>query len=121
LLPLSVGVVFTVSIIRREERLFRFPTLMDRRGEASESVSEELRSVIVGGGGEPLDFFDKNPAWKRFDLGLISIEDSGGVRTGDESLESFELFEISEVRYVGKVGKTTLSSSVETSGGDSIF
>jgi len=47
-------------------------------------MSEEERSVIVGGGGEPSDFFERKPAWKRFTLGLRSIDGSGAVGSGDE-------------------------------------
>ena len=53
-------------------------------------MSEDERLVIVGGGGEPSDFFERYPAWKRFALGLMSIEGSGANGIGDEPGESLE-------------------------------
>jgi hypothetical protein len=53
-------------------------------------VSEEERLVIVGGGGEPSDLFERKPAWKRFTLGLISIDGSGAAGIGEDPIESLE-------------------------------
>lgn len=83
LLPLSGGVLISATCIMwSEERLERFAGSIVRSGDCS--VSEEERFVMVGGGGEPSDFLERNPAWKRFALGLISIEGSGAVGIGDE-------------------------------------
>ena len=115
LLSLSVGVLSTASMIC-EDRLATFSASMVRRGEGS--VSEELNSVILGGGGEPSDFFERKPAWNRFALGLSSIDGSGADGIGEEPRESLD---ISPARYDGKVGRTILCSTDETSGVDCIF
>ena len=69
------------TLLREDGRIVLVP--ISRRGEVSES---EEKAVMVGGGGEPSDFFDKNPAWKRLERGLRSIEDCGGVGTGEDPL-----------------------------------
>ena len=90
LLPLSVGVTSLLATCTRfiAERFGRFPVSIERRGDISRS--EEDRLVIVGGGGEPSDFLDRKPAWKRFVLGLSSRDGSGAVGTGEEPAESFQ-------------------------------
>ncbi len=62
LLPLSVGVISVeaVCIIRSEERFTAFDASMSRNGEVS--LSEDDRFVILGGGGDPPDFFERKPA-----------------------------------------------------------
>ena len=90
LLPLSFGVLSfaTACMICKEDR---FPALLASRVRRGDwSVSEEERLVMVGGGGEPSDFFERKPAWNRFTLGLISIDGSGAVGIGDEPRESLE-------------------------------
>ncbi len=82
-----------------DERLVALPASSDRRGDAS--VSDDDRLVMVGGGGDPSDFFDKNPAWNLFAFGLISIEGTA--------------------RYKGNVGRTMLCSIEDTSGVDPSF
>ena len=116
LLPLSVGVLSTASIICSEDRFATFPTFMVRSGDGS--LSEELNSVSLGGGGEPSDLFERKPAWNRFALGLSSIEGSGAAGMGEDPREWFET---SPARYDGKVGRTTLFSIDDTSGVDCIF
>lgn len=116
LLPLSVGVMSTASMICKEDRLATLPASMVRRGEGS--VSEELSSVILGGGGEPSDFFERKPAWNRFALGLSSINGSGADGVGEEPRESLDT---SPARYDGKVGRTILCSPDEASDVDCIF
>ena len=74
--------------------------------------------VIEGGGGDPADFFERNPAWKRLILGLISIDGSGGAGIGEELEESLDA---SPAKYGGRAGKTTLCSTDETSGVESCF
>ena len=81
-------------------------------------MSDEERLVIVGGGGVPSDFFERNPAWKRFTLGLISIDGSGAVGIGEEPSESLET---SPARYEGRAGRTMLCSTDEISGVDCCF
>lgn len=89
LLPLSVGVVLFVAagILFSEERLVALDASISRNGDCS--LSDES-FVMVGGGGDPSDFFDRNPAWKRLTLGFISNDDSGACGIGEEPRESFE-------------------------------
>ena len=81
-------------------------------------MSEDDRLVIVGGGGDPSDFFERNPAWNRLILGLISIDGSGRAGIGEEPEESLDK---SAAKYDGRAGKTTLCSTDETSGVESCF
>lgn len=73
---------------------------------------------MVGGGGDPSDFFAKNPAWNRLTLGLISNDGSGACGIGDEPRESFET---SSERYDGSAGSATFCSADETSGVEFCF
>jgi hypothetical protein len=116
LLPLSVELLSTASMMCKEDRFATFPASMVRSGEGS--VSDELSSVSWGGGGEPSDFLERKPAWKRFAFGLSSIDGSGAAGVGEEPSESFET---SPARYAGRLGSTTLLSKDEISGVESIF
>jgi hypothetical protein len=113
LLPLSVGVLSPPAIceIRNEERFARFPPSIARRGELS--VSDEDKLVIVGGGGDTPDFLERNPAWNRLAFGLMSIDGSGAVGTGEEPREALET---SACRYDGSGGGSIAGSAEETSG-----
>ena len=57
--------------VDKDERALAVVGLKTRLGDCS---SSDESGVIRGGGGEPSDFLDKNPAWKRFDFALISNE-----------------------------------------------
>jgi hypothetical protein len=70
----------------KADRFPAFDASIVRKGD--DSVSGDDRLVIVGGGGDPSDFFERNPAWKRLTFGLISIDGSGGAGIGEEPEES---------------------------------
>ena len=72
-------------MIFREDRFVRLPGSIVRSGDGS--VSDEDRLVMVGGGGDAPDFLERNPAWNRLAFGLMSIEGSGAVGTGEEPRE----------------------------------
>lgn len=112
LLLLAGGVLVADSIICSEERLVRFEAFIGRRGDFSESEDEGF--VLIGRGGEPSVFLDRNPAWKRFTFGLISRDVSGAVGIGEESCDSS--FHTFVVMKDGKAGKTGLESSVTSFG-----
>lgn len=79
-------------------------------------MSDEDR--LVNFGGEPSDFLERNPAWKRLLFDRRSKDGCGAFGIGDDPAES--LF-TSAARYDGMEGKIILPSPDETSGVESVF
>lgn len=86
MLRLSVGVTSeeAFEIRWREERCGAAFGAISRSGESSSDDDKSTEVVGAAESGDPSDRLDRKPAWNRLERGLMSIEGSGGVGTGDE-------------------------------------
>ena len=73
-------------MLRADGRIVFVP--ISRNGDSGECSESDEKDVMVGAVGEPSDFFDRKPAWKRLERGFRSMDVCGGVGIGEESVRS---------------------------------